>query len=225
MTRLETPESLKHLYTTRFPDQIRGTKDRTWSVLCTDFFQQYIEAGHTVIDLGAGYCEFINHVQAERRIAVDLNPETVANATSGVEVKRSLAECPSSSADLVFASNFFEHMPTKVDLLDMLRDIRRVLNPEGRLLLLQPNIRYCYDCYWDYFDHYLPLSHLSMQEALTLSGFDILSVRDRFLPYTFKSRLPKASWIIRLYLRLQPLHRVFGKQMLILSRPAALAAD
>src|SRR2546425_1038832 len=45
-------------------------------------------------------------------------------------------------------------------------------------LVLQPNIRYAFKVYWDFFDHNLPLSHASMLEALALRLRD----RDRAPP-------------------------------------------
>jgi hypothetical protein len=54
-------------------------------VLCEEFFPRLIPAGAVVFDLGAGYCEFINHVSAARRIAVDANPTLKQFAAPGVE--------------------------------------------------------------------------------------------------------------------------------------------
>ena len=47
-----------------------------WKVLCADFFQRFIPQDAIVIDLAAGYCEFINNISCARKIAIDLNPET-----------------------------------------------------------------------------------------------------------------------------------------------------
>jgi len=98
-----------------------------------------------------------------------------------------------------------------------LAEIHRVLRPGAKLLVLMPNIHYAYREYWDAFDHYLPLSHLSLSEALQLAGFSIQTVRPRFLPYTFKSRLPQSGFLLRLYLRLPPLHLIFGRQMFLVA--------
>lgn len=40
--------------------------------------------------------------------------------------------------------------------------------------------------FWDYFDHHLPLTHLSLSEGLELAGFEVQRVVPRFLPYTVK---------------------------------------
>ena len=39
----------------------------------------------------------------------------------------------------------------------------------------------------------------------------------RFLPYTTKTRLPKAPSLLRLYLALRPAWVVFGKQSLVVA--------
>lgn len=215
--------SLRHLYDHRFPSRERERKNELWKVLCRSFFQKFISDSDTVLDLGAGYCEFINNIHCGRKFAVDLNEQTAAFAAEDVKViltpVTDLSGLEKRSIDVAFCSNLFEHLHTKEDLLTTLAEVRRVLRIGGKLLILQPNIRYAYNEYWDYFDHYLPLSHLSMTEALHLSGFGVDQVRPRFLPYTFKSRfksrVAKASLLVRLYLRLPPLHALFGKQMFI----------
>ena len=37
--------------------------------------------------------------------------------------------------------------------------------------------------YWDYWDHFTPITEESMVEALSLKGFKLSSKIDRFLPY------------------------------------------
>jgi hypothetical protein len=85
-----------------------------------------------------------------------------------------------------------------------------------------PNIRYLPGAYWDFWDHHLPLSHLSLQEIIQLQGFTIVSMFDRFLPYTL-TRAPRYPiFLLRLYLRVPALWRFFGKQFVIVAaKPAA----
>ena len=53
-----------------------------------------------------------------------------------------MAAIGDGTIDVVFTSNFFEHMPDKRALLRTLDECRRVLRPGGRLLVLMPNLRY-----------------------------------------------------------------------------------
>jgi len=106
-------------------------------------------------------------------------------------------------------------------VLAVLREVHRLLSDEGSFIIVQPNIRYAYRRYWDFFDHHVPLSHISLSEALRITGFRIERCRARFLPYTTKSRLPQAAWLVRLYLACPPAQWLLGQQMLIIARRAS----
>jgi SAM-dependent methyltransferase len=217
---------LARLYQARFSDADLLAKDRVWTILCKVFFSRYVKPSDRVLDVAAGYCEFINHIECATKFAFDANPDVVRYAAPGVTVVvgdcRDMSALPADSFDVAFVSNFFEHLETKHELDTVLLQIFARLRPGGRLLVLQPNIRYLGSRYWDFYDHFTPLSHLSMQEALIKHGYRIQSVIPKFLPYTFKSRFPSASWMVRLYLNLRPAQRLLGKQMFVVaSRPDA----
>ncbi len=224
-SRIDT--GLDRLYANRFSAADRRTKQRVWAVLCASFFQRYIARDAVLLDLGAGYCEFLRHIQAGRKLAVDLNPDTLHVAGADVEVlpipfDRLADSVSSSSLDVVFASNVFEHLRSPDSLLEILEVLHDLLRPGGRLIVLQPNVRCVGPAFWDFVDHTLPLTEKGMAEALHLSGFQIEETRARFLPYTFKSRLPTSSWLVRLYLHCRPAQFLLGKQMLIVAkRPEA----
>jgi SAM-dependent methyltransferase len=215
------PYSLSDLYEQRFSAAERQRKTALWKTLCQSFFQKYVSETDVVLDLGAGYCEFINNIRCSSKFAVDLSEDTRAAAASDVMViitpVTDLSSFDTSSLDVVFASNLFEHLRTKEELMAVLKEVHRVLKPEGKLLVLQPNIHYAYREYWDYLDHHIALSHVSLEEALNLTGFAVREVRPRFLPYSFKSRLPQSTLLLKLYLMAGPAHLLFGKQMFILA--------
>ena len=54
---------LKTIYANRFPEEDRKAKDALWQVLCHDFFQKYVPPTATVLDLAAGFCEFLHHIK------------------------------------------------------------------------------------------------------------------------------------------------------------------
>jgi SAM-dependent methyltransferase len=207
---------LTALYHERFNVQELQKKNRVWQVLCRHFFQRYVRHTDTVLDLGAGSCEFLNNIVCAERIAVDLNPEVETYARQGTRVLltsgEDLSAVASESVDVVFVSNFFEHLPDKMSFLRTLYEIRRVLRRGGRLLILQPNIRAIGGQYWDFVDHHLPLTDRTLVEALGMIAMDVQEVRARFLPYTTKSRIPQHPMLIRLYLLLPLTHRFLGGQ-------------
>jgi SAM-dependent methyltransferase len=217
---------LDKLYSNRFSEAERSAKAALWQVLCDGFFSRYIRTDATVLDVGAGYCEFINNVSAKRRIAVDLNPDLTRYAGRGVEaLNASFTDLPtllgSESVDVAFASNVFEHVRGPDALLQILRELRRTLKAGGLLIILQPNVRLVGGRFWDFFDHTLPLTERGMIEALHLSGYEIVECRPRFLPHTTKSRVPKWPFLLKVYLRLRPAQWLFGKQMLIVATPSS----
>jgi len=218
--------ALEKLYATRFSKDDRVWKRQVWSILWNRVFVKWVKPADVLLDLGAGYCEFINSAVAARRIAVDLNPETQKLAAPGVEVRANSAEDLSfladGSVDVVFSSNFLEHLPSKEVLTRVLLEAGRILRPGGTILLMGPNIRYLADRYWDYFDHHLALSHESLSEVLMLHGFELTQVEPKFLPYTVKNKGPRWRWLVELYLLLRPISSgLLGKQFLIAARREA----
>jgi SAM-dependent methyltransferase len=213
--------AVDRLYRHRFPAEMLEKRDAVWKILCRHWFARYIPEGARVLEVAAGYCEFINNIAARERVAIDLNPETRLHAGPGVTVHEVAAErlsevLPSAHFDTVFMSNFLEHCRSRDQMLEVLRAASQVLRPGGRLLILGPNFRYCYKQYFDFFDHHLPLTEKSVVEALQLAGFEIKLVKARTLPFTFKSRLPSPSWLVQLYLHLPLFWPLFGAQFFIM---------
>ncbi len=216
------PEDLKALYRNRFGDEETQRTD-LWQVLCRDFFQQWVPRESVVLDVAAGHCEFINNIQAGRKVAVDLNPDVATKAAASVEtyVCRSdaMTALSDDSVDRVFISNFFEHVPREV-ILSTLVEVRRVLRPTGKLMILQPNVRYCAKDYWMFFDHITPVDDRALVEALSATGYDVELCVPRFLPYTTKSRLPSGPRLVQLYLRVRLAWKVLGAQAFVVAAPA-----
>ncbi len=217
----EVTDDLEAIYATRFGPR---TSDRKvlWTTLVESYFQQFIGPDDTVLDLAAGYCEFINTIRCGRKVAVDLNPTIRSVAGPDVEVvHRPSTDLPDNltdQVDVAWVSNFFEHLPDSAAMLSTLRELHRVLRPGGRLMVLQPNIRLTGAAYWDFVDHSLPITEKSLTEALTLTGFTVDTMKVRFLPYTTESRLPISAALIRLYLKLPPAQYLLGQQTFVVAQ-------
>jgi len=214
---------LDPLYAVRFPEADRAAKDALWKVLCRHFFQRYVGPDDVVLDVGPGFGEFLSHIQCRHRIAADIETLSGRRLPPGTEEvltpsDRLSARVAAESVDIVFCSNFFEHLPDTRTFMATLAEIRTVLRPGGRLLVLQPNIRLIGGAYWDFVDHHLPLTERTLIEACESTGFTIDEVVARFLPYTTRSRLPQAPWLVRMYLAVPPLWRILGKQTWLVAR-------
>lgn len=210
------------LYRVRFKEDIRGKRVRIWRVLVQRYFQNFVKPTDVIIDLACGYCEFINHIEAKKKIAIDINPDTKKYAHKDVTVmtvsSTNLPKQLTGKADKVFVSNFFEHLASKNEVLRTLREVKRVLKRHGQILILHPNIRYLYSEYWDFLDHQLAMSEKALVEALELLDFKIVLVIPKFLPYTTKTRWPTNNWLILIYLKFPWLWKVFGKQSFIVAQ-------
>ncbi len=210
---------LKEIYETRFAGRAE-MRESVWREL-SRFFGRWIPRDATVLDVGCGYCEFINALHCGKKIGMDLNPDAERYAGSEVSVlQQSCAQpwgVPPESLDVVFSSNFFEHLPSKPDLERTLEEAYRALRPGGRLIAIGPNIKYLPGEYWDLFDHYVPLTELSLSEVLKKCGFKIEYCRDRFLPYTMSKGRAYPIWTLQAYLRLPMAWRFFGKQFLVVA--------
>jgi SAM-dependent methyltransferase len=207
-------------YRLRFEAE-RDTRDAVWRVLVDAWFARYTAGARHVLDLGCGWGQFINQVHAPHRYGIDLNADAEHHVDDGVELFcQSAAEpWPLSDAtlDLVFTSNFLEHLPSRDAILAAFGEAFRCLRPGGRIVCLGPDIRYTNGHYWNFFDHIIPLTARSLTEALELTGFARDEVIDRFLPFTMVDRRPPPPLAIRAYLRLRPAWRLFGRQFLVVA--------
>jgi len=214
------PTDLQRIYEARFRANL-DYRRAVWRVLIADFFQRYVRPTDAVLDLGCGYGEFINQVRCEKRFAMDLNPDMPRRVAK--EVTPLLQDCsatwelPDATLDVVFTSNFFEHLPDKAALGRTLDQARRCLKPGGRLIALGPNIKYLPGAYWDFWDHYLPLTELSLREALENRGFNLQECVGRFLPYTMAGGPQYPLWVLKLYLRLPLVWAIRGRQFLVVA--------
>jgi SAM-dependent methyltransferase len=191
-------------------------RDRLWQTLCESFFSRLIRPDFHVLELGAGYCHFINHIRCARRFAVDQWEGFPAFAETGVETRvgsaGDLGFVPDGSVDFAFASNLFEHL-TRDELAATLKELKKKLRPGGTLNVLQPNYRFAYREYFDDYTHVSVFSDRSLSDFLAAHGFRVTEVKPRFLPLTIKSRLPVLPVLIRLYLSLP--FKPLAKQMFI----------
>ena len=209
-------KNLDLLYQGRFSKQEVEHKSRIWGVLCGHFFQKYVSTNDTVLDLGAGYCDFINNIQCREKLAVDLNDDTPTLAHADVTVHQAsstnLSFLADASVDVVFTSNFLEHLRTKEEALQTFNEVHRILKKGGLFLILQPNIRHVGFEYWDFFDHHIALTEKSLIEGLLIKGFKIKHVISKFLPFTTKSKIPQHPFLVWLYLKIPLVWRIMGKQ-------------
>lgn len=192
---------------------------RVWREIVR-FVQRDAPSARTVVELGAGYCDFINQFPATRKIAFDLNPEMAQFAAPEVELRTgeatTLPGIDPESVDLVFASNFLEHLGQE-ELDVLLPRIRCVLAPGGRLILIQPNHRLCADRYFEDPTHQTIFDDASIVKLLATHAFRVIRLEAGVLPFSMRSRLPRSGCLTRLYLR-SPIKPMAGQMYVVAER-------
>lgn len=219
--KVDKAEYLKRLYENRFDSQQQKSKLRLWQALIQDFLQKFVPPDAVILDIAGGYCEFINQVSASSKYLIDLNPDCRLFASPDINIMNidilesaHREHVKDDFFDVIFVSNFFEHLADQDQLFEVLNFCFQKLKPGGSLLVIQPNFKYAYKEYFDFIDHYLPITHQSLLEVLKALDFQIDTLIPRFLPFSTKGR-PSAVWLLRLYLRLPIAWQILGGQMFV----------
>ena len=191
-----------------------------WKVVA-GHLARWVPPNAHVLEVGAGYCEWINNVSAARRVALDVWPEFTRYVGSGVEpvvadASKDLRSLGAATFDVVLASNVLEHFAPDV-AANVIEDIASLLKADGRLIIIQPNFRYASRHYFDDYTHRAVFTDVSLPNLLKAHGFAIDVVKPKFLPYSMRnSRLPISAWAVRAYLA-SPF-KPFAGQMLVIAR-------
>ncbi|MEA5536457.1 class I SAM-dependent methyltransferase [Crocosphaera sp. XPORK-15E] len=217
---MKQQEYLQKLYANRFDPTQRKAKILLWKTLIKDFLQKYVDPHSVTLDIGGGYCEFINNIKSKDKYLIDLNPDAKLYADPDVSVlnlnvlELSDQEKIDTKFDIIFISNFFEHLANKEELIEILGFCFEILKPGGSLLVIQPNFAYSYREYYDFIDHQLPITHLSLKELLETIGYKIDVLLPKFLPFSTKGR-PSSPLLLSLYLKIPIAWHFLGGQMFI----------
>lgn len=195
-------------------------REKVW-VHLANHFARWIDPEADVLELGAGWCDFSNHIKARRVVAMDLDATVAQAAADHVEAEvgdcTDLSRFADNSFDVVFASNLVEHLERDQSnrLLD---EARRVLRPGGRLMLMQPNFRLNPGRYFDDFTHVAIYTDQSLSDYIVSRGYRIEEMFAKFLPLTMKSSGSNLTFLVPWYLR-APIKPLAG-QMLVVANPS-----
>ena len=211
---------LERQYERRFTGQFEY-RDGVWRVLTAEFFQQFVAPDAAVLDLGCGYGQFINNIQAASKYAMDLNPSARASVKPDVSlIEQDCSQrwpLEDASLDVVFTSNFLEHLLRKDLVRSTLDEAYRCLKENGKIICLGPNIRYVPGAYWDFWDHHIPLSDRTIGEVLELSGLRVERRIARFLPFTMAEGPQIPLILVKAYVHLPIAWPLFGRQFLVIA--------
>ncbi len=202
----------------RFPFDAR--RAGVWKVIA-NYLQPWVAADEDLLDLGAGYGDFSREIRAGRKWALEQNGALVKYWPEAVTPLIQSAGDPwplkSGSMGTILASNFFEHF-TLEQGAEILDEAKHVLRPGGRLIVVQPNFRLEPRRYFDDYTHRTAYTDNGFRDFLLASGWKIMHSEPRFLPFSMKSRLPTAEWLVRFYLAL-PYRPMAGQFLVVAEKP------
>ena len=208
------------LYEFRFRDVEQVARQTVWNEI-GPFVWKRMGRPARVLDPAGGRGEFLNSIPADERWLVDLVDYPHRETAAGVKVViGDVLSCdlPPGHFDGIFVSNLLEHLASPDAVAAFLARMRATLAPGGVLAIMGPNFKYCARDYFDCADHTLALTHVSVQEHLIAAGYDVQEVVARFLPFSFRSKLPASPRLTRWYLQMPFLWRFAGSQFLLLAR-------
>ncbi len=174
-----------------------------------------VPAGGRLLDIGCA-CGFLLLAARElgfsaEGVEMSAWASEYARRQFGLPVRTGCLETldlPPASYDVVVMADTIEHL---TDPRTTIRHIHRVLRPEGRLLLLTPDIgsvvaRLAGARWWGLLDdHYYYFSRLTLRRLLEDEGFAIDAIR------ALGRQFPLAHWIFKLSQYSAGLHRVAAR--------------
>jgi SAM-dependent methyltransferase len=128
-------------------------------------FAEYVGIDDVVVEFGVGSGWNLVELDCSRKIGIDVADFLEQRLSeSGIEFLTTSEGLQDGSADVIICHHMLEHVPSPADALT---EMRRILSPEGRLLLHVP---YETQRKWRRFDRAEPNHHLYAWNPQTLAN-------------------------------------------------------
>lgn len=149
-----------------------------------DFNQQPV-----ILDIGCGFGQMLNALK-EKKLknleGIEMLPEASDYCKDKLQLNVQctgdiigFAENNKNRYDLIIMSHVLEHIP-KVNIIDTLKAIKKMLQTNGKFILMVPNGQAPINSYWMWedFTHHLLFTSGSVSYALKAAGFNKVSFLD-----------------------------------------------
>lgn len=146
---------------------------RAWQ--CKKYFAPHVGPEDVILDLGANDGFMLTQLDCKKRIGVEANPHSRNSAPSGIEFHEDFTAVPDAAIDVVISNHCLEHIPMPYLAL---KEIFRVLKPEGKLILVTPmDNMYRHWNQEDIDRHLYTWTPLNIGNLLTEAGFEIKKIQ------------------------------------------------
>lgn len=180
--------------------QTRLSQDKSrqvlWPIIC-NYLQKFIWKDKKILELACWYGDFINNISAKEKYATDiwewskkfLNKEVNFKVWDLSKIWR---EQPyeDNHFDCIFMSNFLEHLDDE-QIQNLMDWIKKIINKNWKIMIIQPNFHYMYKDYFDDYTHKKIFTHVSLCDYIESNWFQMIHCEKKFLPWSFKkNKLP-----------------------------------
>lgn len=148
-----------------------------------------IKLGSKVLDVGCGSGDFLNaFVRAGLQgYGVDFSDAAISNCQDSVirivDLENERIPFEDNSFDLIFSKSVLEHFHNPEIPI---KEMYRVLKPDGLIINLVPSWEYCWDIYYEDYTHRTPFMLSAFRDLHILEGFNQVET-------SFFTQLP-ATW-------------------------------
>ena len=196
-----------------------NTRKKVWQAVVFYLQNKFFKKTNAVLDIASGYGDLINSVKATKKVAIDLDSsyskfyDKSVNFINSNILKFNFSKI--GKFDVIFCSNIIEHLSQEEGKILLIK-LRDILNPNGLIIIIQPNFKYCYKSYFDDYTHQSIYTDVSMMGLLKSLNFKIQNCRPKFLPFSLNSFLPKTYFLTFIYIKLH--FSLFSGQMMIVAK-------
>lgn len=147
------------------------------------FYLGRLSEGKRILDLNPGFEGIYNEIDLyqNKYLALEQNPNIRSFLEEhSIPVKDwniSTIPLEDNSIDYVLSTPFIEHLPTYVDALNLLIEIRRVLKPNGKILLIVPNYLSLKEIFFEDYKHGWVTTKKRIKDMLLDCHYEILGCR------------------------------------------------
>ena len=147
------------------------------------FYLGSVPEGNKILDLNPGFEGIYNEIDFSHNkyLALEQNPNIRSFLEErNIPVKNwNISNIPleDNSIDYVLSTPFIEHLPTYIDALNLLIEIKRILKPNGKILLIVPNYLSLKEIFFEDYKHGWVTTKKRIKDMLLDCHYEILGFR------------------------------------------------
>jgi SAM-dependent methyltransferase len=133
------------------------------------FDYDLIQKDSKLIDVGSGNGSFISYLKDKKGI----NALECDGSIDGINFESDKLKFDDNMFDFITFIAVIEHLKDPTNLIN---EMKRVLKPDGILITIAPNFKYCSRTFYDDPTHVHPYSDISLKRLLTIHDFQKIKV-------------------------------------------------